>query len=97
MADIVNYPSDSFDRAECGCYLARSTKGPGIVSFSYCPLHAAAADMLAMLEGVEDGILGSLESAAAALGDGSLLALVRANRAAVLGIIGRARGEKVEA
>ena len=78
---------------QCGCKpdYAFVTHGEDATSVDFCPLHAAATDMLAILEGIGNDILGSLENAAVDLSDGSLLALVRANRAALLGVIGRAK------
>ncbi len=76
--------------AECGC------KFDDIINDSFltfCSLHEVAWDMLVLLEGIEDGILGSMETVATALDDGSLLDIVKANRVAVRKVIARARSE----
>ena len=87
---VIGAERPAGEMAECGCFVLWSEQ-----LVTYCPMHAAAPDMLAMLEGIGNDILGSLENAAVDLSDKSLLALVRANRALVLGVIGRARGDKV--
>ena len=76
----------------CGCRI----QAHGLV-LTYCPMHKAAPEMLAELEELYDGILASIESAAAASADESWLAIVSANRGRVAARVAQARGQEVGA
>lgn len=45
--DIWLQDGESFERADCGCQIARWTSG---TAFYFCPLHRAAPELLAALK-----------------------------------------------